>query len=493
MAQGDTAAARSAYQQAHLLAPQDPDIRLDLAAACLACNAPLQALEHARAAAQHATGWRMHLVLATAHQQLQQADDAAKHLQLALADPSLPTAQRASSGQQWARLQLNAFGDARGAAQALQAAALVDPALALESELATLVADLYLGGRSAVQVSAGFSALARRLQPPPPPTAHRRRTGQRLRIGLLSQQFCASPVGFLTLGAVSALARDADLLFFDRGGKVDWAQAAFQASAHRWLRCAALNTAQLHQLLVAADLDAVIDLSGWTDPQALCALAGRPVARQLKWVGGQAASTGLACFDGFVTDLRQVPAAAEHLYTEPLCHAEHGYVTYTAAPYAPALAVAASHPPTPKGRPAKGVVALVANPAKISEATATALRRMKPTKLLLLDQRWRHQGTRDAAQQRLGSLLDVAEFITPDNHPDYLQALAAMDATFVDTLPYAMGLSAIELRLLGKHIAAAPRSQAALMCERHCVAHLGASRFDHHAGLAAQLLQWCRR
>ena len=56
-----------------------------------------------------------------------------------------------------------------------------------------------------------------------------------------------------------------------------------------------------------------------------------------------------------------------------------------------------------------------------------------------------------------------------------------------------MGLSAIELRLLGKHIAAAPRSQAALMCERHCVAHLGASRFDHHAGLAAQLLQWCRR
>jgi hypothetical protein len=54
-----------------------------------------------------------------------------------------------------------------------------------------------------------------------------------------------------------------------------------------------------------------------------------------------------------------------------------------------------------------------------------------------------------------------------------------------------MGLSAIELSLLGKHVLAAPRSSSALMCERHCVAHLGAKRFDHHQALSAQLLGWC--
>jgi hypothetical protein len=138
------------------------------------------------------------------------------------------------------------------------------------------------------------------------------------------------------------------------------------------------------------------------------------------------------------------------------------------------------------------VVALVSNPAKISTATAQALRRLKPRRLLLVDQRWRHEGTRRAAQRRLGELLDVAEFITPAHHADYLQTLQSLDAAFVDTAPYAMGLTAVELRLLGKPIVAAPRSPTALMCERHCVAHLGARRFDHHAELAAQLLQWSR-
>jgi hypothetical protein len=314
----------------------------------------------------------------------------------------------------------------------------------------------------------------------------------RLRIGVLSQQFCASPVGFLALGGLSALAGQADLLFFDRGAKNDWAHAAFKAVARHWLPCARLNAAQLHRLLVEADLDAVIDLSGWTDVAALTALAGRPVARQLKWVGGQSLSTGLRCFDGFITDARQAPMAAARLYTEPLLRAHHGYVTYSAPPYAPELARAAARPPEPKGRPQRGVFALVSNPAKISRAMAETLEKLQPRRLILVDQRWRHAGTREVARQRLGRLMDVAEFVTPASHHDYLQTLAALDATFVDTAPYSMGLTAIELRLLGKHIVAPARSPQALMSARHCIAHLGARRFDHHAELGGQLLQWCQ-
>jgi hypothetical protein len=138
------------------------------------------------------------------------------------------------------------------------------------------------------------------------------------------------------------------------------------------------------------------------------------------------------------------------------------------------------------------VVALVSNPAKISRHTAEALQQLKPKKLVLVDQRWRHEGTRLAAQNRLGSLMDVAEFITPANHLEYLQTLRSLDATFLDTTPYAMGLSAIELRLLGKPIVTGPRSASAVMCERHCVAHMGAKRFDHHNELARQLLAWCQ-
>lgn len=495
LARGDSKAAHRSFQQAHQLAPEDPDILLDLAVACLACDAPSESLVHAQAASQLISGWRLELVQANAYLLLNQADSADFHLQLAVADPALPSGSRATALKQRASLQLNAFGDARSSAVSLREAAIATPALTRDAELATLVADLYEGGRTPSQLMAGFSALAQGLEAPVTTTALHtlpRKSRKRLRIGLISQQFCASPVGFLTLGAVSALAREADLLFFDRGAKVDWAKAAFQACARHWMPCASLNNVQLYRLLNEADLDAVIDMSGWTDPYALSALTGRPARRQLKWVGGQSMSTGLQCFDGFVADRRQVPAAAAKFYTEPLLLARQSYVSYTAPPYAAGLNDAATHPPTAAGQPAPGVYALVSNPAKISPAIAADLRQLKPRKLLLLDQRWKHQGTRIAGQRRLGSLMDVAEFITPANHHEYLQALIGLDATFVDTAPYAMGLTAIELRLLGKHIKTAPRSSTALMYERHCVAHMEARRFDHHASLAAQLLEWCK-
>jgi hypothetical protein len=54
-----------------------------------------------------------------------------------------------------------------------------------------------------------------------------------------------------------------------------------------------------------------------------------------------------------------------------------------------------------------------------------------------------------------------------------------------------MGLTAIELRLLGKSVVASPRSSYATMSERHCVGHLSADRFDRHQQMADQVLAWC--
>jgi hypothetical protein len=491
---GDLTAARAALEQARLLAPADAAIALDLAATCLAGGDAAQALAQAAAAARLQPGWRAGLLQAQAQVRLGAADAAVAQLEAALGDPALPPPVRGAALRELADLRLNAFGDARASALALaDAAAATEPALALQAALAALVADLYEGARRGPDIAAGFAALSTRLQlPQPQPPRPAPAAGARPRIGLVSAQFCASPVGFLTLGSLQVLARDADLIFFDRGAKADWARDAFRSLAHRWVPCRALDAATLHRLMCAAGLDALLDLGGWTDPVALAAVAARPARRQLKWVGGQSLTTGLRCFDGFIADARQVPPAAGALYTEPVLRARHGYVTYLPPPYAAALARAAAQPPAPRGKPAPGVVALVSNPAKLSAATARVLEKLKPRRLVLVDQRWRHEGTRHAARQRLGSLMDVAEFVAPTNHPQYLQALHELDATFVDSAPYAMGLTAIELRLLGKHLHCEPRSPTALMCERHAVAHLGARRFDHHAELAGQLLQWSR-
>ncbi len=492
MSLGDTAAAQRAYAQAHQLAPASDPVLMDLSAACLLNGEVDASLRLARHAISRTGGWRAHLLAAHATQRVQQLDECVQHLQLALKDEQMPLAMRTSALQQRAQVQLNGFGDSSAAASSTRLAAELDPQLDFEAELAACVAALYIGERPRAEVVALFSALGRRLTPPASlQPRYRRMRSARLRIGMISPQFCASPVGFLTIGALTCLARVADLVYFDRGGKVDWAQSLFRQTARHWHDCAGLEAAPLYAAMVDAQLDAVIDLGGWTDPVALQALLARPAPRQLKWVGGQAASTGLHCFDGFITDSRQVPSAAAALYTEPLLRARIGYVSYTAPPYACGLDAAAAHPPSPSPSPGKGLVAVAANPAKISALTAERIRELRPRRLVLVDHRWRHEGTRLAASRRLGSLMDVAEFHTPTDHPGYLQALQALDATFVDTEPYAMGLAAIELRLMGKHIHATPRHRSALMCERHAVSHLAARRFDHHAGLARQLLQWC--
>jgi hypothetical protein len=442
--------------------------------------------------------WQARHRAGVALQQQDRADDAAATLSGLLRDSLCPPAVQRDVLQRLADLCVNRFGDAAAARVLLKRLAPED-GHDLQADLASIVVDQYTGDADAQVLSTRLKALAQRYlagpsgrTPSKHPQAHQRRRQptRRPRIALISNQWCASPVAFLTLGALRELARHAELAFFDRGGKADWARKAFQALASGWHDVWGTDSEQIHKSLLAADADALIDLSGWTDPAALQAVARRPVVRQLKWVGGQAATTGANCFDGFVADARQVPAGCESLYTEPVLRAATGYVTYTPPPYwQPGDAIAL---PPAAGKATPGIYAIAANPVKISRHTAEFVRSLKPGRLLLIDHRWRHQQTRRAAAARLGSLLDVAEFVTPATHPEYLDTLAATPATFVDTAPYAMGLAAVELRLLGKPIVQPPRPLLRSISECHCAGHVAATSFNHHAQLAEELLGWCR-
>lgn len=396
-------------------------------------------------------------------------------------------------------LCLNSFGDAAAAAALFRQLASVQPSM--HADLAAIVTELYLGGPSAVAMAARMCAVAARHMPETARAGNARTktrsakasggTGTgRLRIGFISNSLHASPVAFFCLGAMRVLSRHADLVLFSRGSKHDWANQWFRELAHEWHDCAALDVEALRTHLAHSELDALIDLSGWTDPAALKALCTRPAPRMLKWVGGQAMTTGLPCFDGMVSDTWQVPAGSQVLYAEPILRCEEGYVTYTSAPYCD-LRAQASRPPKPRtARP--GHYALVSNPAKISVATGAMLRDLRPKKVYLVDQRWRYRQTRLAAAERLGSVMDVAEFVTPPDHPTYLEALRNLDATVVDTAPYSMGLSAVELRLLGVPVAHQVRPATASMCERHCAGHMHTAGFAHHEALALRILQWCQ-
>jgi hypothetical protein len=516
---GDLLRAAQHYEEALELAPDQMDIRLDAAAARLGAGDPSKALEWLEYSATTALGavalsptqaWRKPLLTGMSLARLRKADDALACLRSALSAKGIPATAAATARKECAGLLLNELGDPAGAA-AVHRLGAPNPAagstphaqmggeLDAEAWLAQLISGLYTGAASAAELVQGFRSFARTHLGPDPQwraeVAARRdrllaRRG-RPRIGLISPMFSASPVAFLTLGAVEALSAHADLVFMDRGSKADWAQARYRQVACEWRDLRQQDARQLVLTLGEAELDAVIDLGGWMDLEALRALAARPVRRQFKWVGGQSLTTGLDCFDGFLADRWQIPDAARPLYAEPVLHFEGSYVSYTSPPYRNLDAASASLPTPQLARP--GAYAIVSNPAKIGQPMRQVLDNLRPKAevLYLVDHRWRHRHARDTVAQVLGPWMSVVRFMAPPHHPAYLETLARLDATFLDTQPYAMGLTAIELRLLGKPILAHPRADVATMRERHCVAHMQALRLDHHQDIARQLLAWC--
>ena len=509
---GDFETAVLHYRQALAQLPWHDELRLDAAAALLGSGRAAEAVrllqrsEDGRLGGSHlppVTRGRSELILAMALARLRRADEALLAFDRALGTNGLTGAQEATARRECARLLLNELGDPLGAARRHapdehHAQAWTDGARPLELHqdpdawLAVLVSALYTGQAQVSELCNGFRRFARchikGAVAPMPSTISVKTT--KPRIGWISGLLCASPVGFMTLGVVEALAGSAELIFFDRGSKADWAHTRFRAVAAAWKDVRSCSAAELAQVLHAHRLDAVVDLSGWMDLDVLRAMDARPAARQFKWVGGQSLTTGLNCFDGFWADARQVPFDSFSLYSEPIRHFAHGYASYTSPPYRD-LSHAAASPPLP-ARPRPNAFAFVSNPAKMAgEYLRRTVERLQPDKLLLVDSRWRHRHARELVASRLGPWMSRVEFIVPPDHAAYLQTLSDLDGAVVDTEPYSMGLTAIELRLLGKSVVASPRSSCATMSERHCVGHLSADRFDRHQQMADQVLSWC--
>jgi hypothetical protein len=322
--------------------------------------------------------------------------------------------------------------------------------------------------------------------------SHSLRDRARLRVGLISPQFHASPVYFFTYGALSLLAADVDLIFVSRGKHSDWATKKFRAISTEWIEVAGFAAADVAATLRNADIDVLIDLGGWMDPVALRALSSRPAKKMYKWVGGQAATTGLSVFDGFLTDDVQSPAGSERFHTEPLIRLKSGYVSYTPPPYMPQRIAA--------GKGSVVRIGVISNPAKVSREFLAELSGRLPDwqaqagaagrdlVLQFIDQRYRHDGLRDRIRC---ALLDAKlEFLMPDGHKAYLSAIGSLDA-ILDTWPYSGGLTTVEALFLGVPVYI---RDGAIFCERHSIAHLSASgispgayRFDSFNGLPPEL------
>lgn len=272
---------------------------------------------------------------------------------------------------------------------------------------------------------------------------------KRPRVGLISPQFCVSPVYFLTIAGWTHVAKGCDIVVFNRGHNQDWATETFQKLASQWLNVQEMPAQQLAQVLWDADIDVLYDLGGWMDPVALKALSIKPARKMFKWVGGQSVTTGLESFDGWIGDPWQSPQSLQYLYSEPLVNIPQGYAHYTPPSYMPAIPTVKREEPV-----------IFSNPSKLSRAFLQHLQTIKGRKCFI-----HRQFQFASARENVLNFLDKSEveFICPQTHQEALHLLG-QHKKMLDTFPYSSGLTAREAQAMGVQVIA---KAGKLFCERH--------------------------
>jgi predicted O-linked N-acetylglucosamine transferase (SPINDLY family) len=170
----------------------------------------------------------------------------------------------------------------------------------------------------------------------PPAFEHRNRCTQRkLKIGYVSGDFCAHPVGFLLRDILANHDREAfEIHCFSMLLRPDDVSAALQASADHWEDIFLLNDDELAELVAKAEIDVLIDLSGHTAFHRLVAFSRRLAPVQATWIG-YFHSTGMSAMDYFITDPHTSPQDSGQRFSEVPVHLPDTRFCFSVPDYAP--------------------------------------------------------------------------------------------------------------------------------------------------------------
>ena len=170
-----------------------------------------------------------------------------------------------------------------------------------------------------------------------PPLANTRDPDRPLVVGLLSGSFKTHPVGWLTVAGFETLdpTSFAVVCLAQNDGALDWMARRFRALAREWHDVDMVDDKTLAMKVRDLGVDILIDLGGYGESARMGACAYRMAPVQVKWVGMQNHSSGLAEMDWIITDRWETPPELEHVYSERPLRLPDGYVCYSPPPYAP--------------------------------------------------------------------------------------------------------------------------------------------------------------
>lgn len=151
------------------------------------------------------------------------------------------------------------------------------------------------------------------------PRARKKAVGERLRIGYLSPDFCAHPVGFLIEPVLAEHDRERFEIFcYDDGNARDAVNERLRRATSRWRDVARYDNPALLRTMRTDKLDVLVDLTGHSAGNRLSLFTLQPAPVQVAFLG-YPATTGLRSMQYILTDdTLDQPAVDQARYTERL-------------------------------------------------------------------------------------------------------------------------------------------------------------------------------
>jgi protein O-GlcNAc transferase len=153
-----------------------------------------------------------------------------------------------------------------------------------------------------------------------------------LRIGFVSGDLRAHPVGYFLLSFLTALKTRAagrlELHAYFNHAFPDNVSARIQAQCHVWRQVHELNDEALVRQIGEDRIDILIDLCGHTGENRLPAFAWKPAPVQATWLG-YLGTTGVDAIDYLIADDLTLPPELEPHFTEKIWRLPKSYLCFT--------------------------------------------------------------------------------------------------------------------------------------------------------------------
>lgn len=342
--------------------------------------------------------------------------------------------------------------------------------------LAMQYSDVY-GNDDLLATARAFGVVMDRVQPAPLPPRDLS-PERRLRIGYVSGDFSAHPVGYFVLNSLEAHDRDkVEIYCYSNRPLVDFYTEEIIKHSDHWREIFGATEEEAAEMIRADEIDILVDLAGHTNYTRLPLFAYKPAPIQASWIG-YLGTTGVKTIDYIILDSISAPPGTDHWYTESVVRLPYGRFCYRPL----AVEKVVVDPPMLKnGYPTFGSFNNISKlrPGVI-ELWAKILEARPDARLVL---KWKSMAVESVRERvhesfrRFGVAPERVDLRGPSPYPDMMDEYNDLDVA-LDPFPFGGATTSCEAMWMGVPVVTLPGEKLA---SRQTLGFLGSMGFDHLA------------